>query len=116
VKEAEQKSGDGFEHDGLPDNEENRDQPVEADALFIEVRQPVAEEVENEKKVSDHEERVDRQLDGKRNERFAGFGFHSVRSKSENPRVFVAQRESVNRKTFAPGMNLPTFQSSDYPE
>jgi hypothetical protein len=63
ANETEQESGQSFEHYGLADDQEDGNTGVSVAMVLGELTQGGAQEVQDEKEVTDHEHGVDHQLD-----------------------------------------------------
>jgi len=63
--EANQKSGDAFKKDGLSDDQQNRNQGIHIAVVNFELVQPLAQQMQHQKKVGNDKKRVDHELNRK---------------------------------------------------
>jgi hypothetical protein len=78
--EANQKSSDTFKENGLSDDQQNRNRGIDIPVLNFELVQPLSQQMEHEKKVSNDENRVDYELNRKSSHCSGDFTFHEARS------------------------------------
>jgi hypothetical protein len=76
LEQPEEKAGKDFERDRLNEDQDNGDDPVSVFVMLEERRQPFPEEMENKKEISDHQDRIDHQLNREGFEGLGGLLFH----------------------------------------
>jgi hypothetical protein len=74
--EADQKSGDAFKENGLPDDQQNRKRGIDIPVLNFELVQPLSQQMKHKKKIGNDENRVDYQLNRKSSHGLGSFFFH----------------------------------------
>jgi len=76
AEKTQQKGRQGFEHDGLADDEENGHASISVSMAHFQLMQRFTEEMEDEKEVADDEKGIDDELDEKGSQRLGGLRFH----------------------------------------
>jgi hypothetical protein len=74
--EANQKSGETFKENGLPDDQQNRERGIEIPMMSFELVQPLSQQMQNQKEVGDNNNRIDYDLNRKSPDCFDCFLFH----------------------------------------